>query len=141
VLALEGVAEHVLSRPSAQPVPFCLAWFAGRAAAISPVRPEAGLYKYDYQEGAERARVHLRIDPDGSGILLVNASRVMHLNPSAVPDDLPELRKNALHQAIGLIRRVYQVSKSQAGEDYVHIRNQLAELVRPDGLARCATWM
>jgi radical SAM protein with 4Fe4S-binding SPASM domain len=95
--------------------------------------PAPGLYKYDYQQGGERARVHLRIDPDGSGILLVNASRVVHLNPSAALLTYLSLEKKSLYQAIRLIRRVYQVSKAQAGQDYVQIHSQLGELIRPDG--------
>jgi len=50
--------------------------------------PVPGIYKYDYQELDERSRVHLRIDGelstgDANGILLVNANRVIHLNPTA----------------------------------------------------------
>jgi hypothetical protein len=41
------------------------------------------LEHYERQRLGERSRIHLRIDGDGSGILLVNASRVMHLNPTA----------------------------------------------------------
>src|SRR6266498_2236590 len=41
------------------------------------------LYHYTRQNEEERARIHLRIDPDGSGTLIVNANRVMHLNPTA----------------------------------------------------------
>ena len=111
------------------------AWH-GLQAALHPstqVVPAAGLYKYDYQQSAERARVHLRVDPDGSGILLVNASRVVHLNPSAALMTYLMLERTPPLQAIRLIRRVYQVSKSQAGQDYLKIRNQLAELIRPDG--------
>ena len=32
---------------------------------------------------SEKSRIHLRIDPDGTGTLIVNANRVMHLNPTA----------------------------------------------------------
>ena len=30
-----------------------------------------------------KARLHLRLEEDGHGLLLVNASRVYHFNPSA----------------------------------------------------------
>ena len=32
----------------------------------------------------EKSRAHLRLDADGHGTLIVNANRVMHLNPTAV---------------------------------------------------------
>jgi len=95
--------------------------------------PGPGLHKYDYQEGGERARVHLRIDPDGSGILLVNASRVVHLNPTAALMTYLSLEKKSLNEAIRQTRRVYRVSKYQAGLDYLQIHEKLTELIRPDG--------
>jgi radical SAM protein with 4Fe4S-binding SPASM domain len=108
----------------------------GIQAALHPSThkaPGPGLHKYDYQQGDERARLHLRIDPDGSGILLVNASRVVHLNPTAALMTYLSLEKKSLSEAIRLTRRVYQVSKYQSGLDYVQIHEKLAELIRPDG--------
>jgi radical SAM protein with 4Fe4S-binding SPASM domain len=111
------------------------AWHSLQAALHPPVQvvPGPGLYKYDHQKGSERARLHLRIDPDGSGILLVNANRVMHLNPTAVLMVYLLLEDTPYLQAISLTRQVYRVSKSQAGQDYIQIRNQLGELIRPEG--------
>ena len=31
----------------------------------------------------EKSRIHLRLDPDGHGTLIVNANRILHLNPTA----------------------------------------------------------
>jgi hypothetical protein len=45
--------------------------------------PAPGLYHFVREKGLEKSRIHLRIDPDGSGTLIVNASSVMHLNPTA----------------------------------------------------------
>ncbi len=45
--------------------------------------PASGLYHYRRENLGEVARVHLRLDPDGTGLLLVNASRVLRLNPTA----------------------------------------------------------
>ena len=41
------------------------------------------LYHYLRENGDEKSRIHLRVDPDGNGTLIVNASSVMHLNPTA----------------------------------------------------------
>ena len=35
------------------------------------------------QNADEKARIHLRMDADGHGTLIVNANRILHLNPSA----------------------------------------------------------
>ena len=45
--------------------------------------PSSGLYHYVRENESEKSRIHLRIDPDGHGTLIVNASSVMHLNPTA----------------------------------------------------------
>ena len=43
-----------------------------------------GISHFFIKDGESQSRVHLRIDPDGSGLLIVNAARVFHLNPTAV---------------------------------------------------------
>ena len=45
--------------------------------------PSSGLYHYTRENADEKSRIHLRVDPDGTGTLIVNANRVMHLNPTA----------------------------------------------------------
>ncbi len=95
--------------------------------------PTPGLYHYTRQDGPERSRIHLRIDPDGSGLLLVNASRVMHLNPTAALMAKLALAETAPEQAVKGIQKAYQVPASQASTDYAHFCEQLDELVRPDG--------
>jgi hypothetical protein len=45
--------------------------------------PSSGLYHYTRETEYEKSRIHLRVDPDGTGTLIINASRIMHLNPTA----------------------------------------------------------
>jgi hypothetical protein len=52
-------------------------------ALSSSKGPSSGLYHYTRETADEKSRIHLRIDPDGTGTLIVNASSVMHLNPTA----------------------------------------------------------
>lgn len=57
---------------------------AGLAAALGPdamVRP--GLYTYRVQPGRGSRRIHLRIEEDGSGLVLVDVTDVVHLNATA----------------------------------------------------------
>ncbi len=95
--------------------------------------PKPGLFHFDYQENGERSRVHLRIDPDGSGLLLVNASRVMHLNPMAATMSFFVLQKIPQDVALSSLARSYDVSQDQLLYDYAQIADQLRELVKPDG--------
>jgi radical SAM protein with 4Fe4S-binding SPASM domain len=91
------------------------------------------LYHYLREIDGERTRVHLRIDPDECGILLVNASRVLHLNPTAAFMAHLALDGTSEQRALDAITRRYQISHKQAQSDYQAFNLQLAELVRPDG--------
>jgi radical SAM protein with 4Fe4S-binding SPASM domain len=95
--------------------------------------PAPGLYHFRREEDGGKARLHLRIDPDGQGLLVVNASRVFHLNPTAAAMAFLELNKMPQEQAVAALTRWYRVTKTQACQDYAHISGLVAELARPDG--------
>ncbi|MBN2548126.1 MAG: PqqD family peptide modification chaperone [Anaerolineales bacterium] len=106
---------------------------SGSAAYGEPALAAAGLYHYIRENPGERSRIHLRVDPDGSGILLVNASRVMHLNPTAAFMARMALEELPEDDAVHLLMDRYQVDKPQAQRDYHTLVEQLNELIRPDG--------
>ena len=96
--------------------------------------PQPGLYHFALQPAPEeKSRAHLRIDPDGSGILLINASRVLHLNPTAALMAYLYLKEIPAAQAVRTLRRAYQVSERQALLDYTQNSRTLGELLRSDG--------
>ncbi len=104
-----------------------------RVAGQGSLVPQGGLYHFDYQGSGERARVHLRIDHDGSGLLLVNASRVMHLNPTATMMAYFILQKTPQDGAIKIIAHTFDAPVDQITKDYAKITYQLTELIKPDG--------
>ncbi len=95
--------------------------------------PRPGLYHYTRAHQDEKSRIHLRLDPDGHGTLIVNANRILHLNPTAalmaffVLEDIPD------RDALRSIRQKYNVKDRQARLDLGTVRTQLEDLVRPDG--------
>jgi radical SAM protein with 4Fe4S-binding SPASM domain len=95
--------------------------------------PPAGLYHYQRERVGERSRVHLRLDPDGSGLLLVNASRVVHLNPTAAFMAYLYLEDTPEEQALHTLTRTYAVPTEQARQDYGQVVAQVGGLIRPDG--------
>jgi radical SAM protein with 4Fe4S-binding SPASM domain len=100
--------------------------------------PPPGLYHFERQGDNERSRIHLRIDPDRSGkgchgILLVNASRVMHLNPTAAMMAYLVLNQTPTGEAVRTLTRQFRVSRAQAQIDYAQFSAELADLLRPDG--------
>ena len=95
--------------------------------------PAPGLYHYVRENEVEKSRIHLRLDPDGAGTLIVNASSVLHLNPTAAYMAWLLLEKRSEQESIGSLTFRYSVSKQQAVGDLASFRQQLDELIRPDG--------
>jgi radical SAM protein with 4Fe4S-binding SPASM domain len=91
------------------------------------------IFHYAIENPSEKSRVHLRMDADGHGTLVVNANRVMHLNPTAALMAYLLLEKTDEKDAIKAIQRAYRVSASQARDDLASFNLQLSELLRPDG--------
>src|ERR1041384_7131311 len=91
------------------------------------------LYHYTRENEHEKSRIHLRIDPDGTGTLIVNANRVMHLNPTAAFMAWLILEGKTEEKRISALISRYAVSKKQAETDLSSFLVQLEELIRPDG--------
>lgn len=96
--------------------------------------PSSGLYHYLRENEHEKSRIHVRIDPDGTGTLIVNANRVMHLNPSAAFMAWLILEEKTKEESIRELTSRYSVSKKQAEADLSSFSSQLEELIRPDGV-------
>lgn len=101
---------------------------SGQAFNLQP-----GLYHYTRQDEDEKSRIHLRIDPDGVGTLIVNANRVMHLNPTAALMAYLILENVDEQSALKSIQNKYRIGASQARADLSEFRIQISELLRPDG--------
>jgi radical SAM protein with 4Fe4S-binding SPASM domain len=95
--------------------------------------PQSGLYHYRREDGEEKSRIHLRLDPDGHGTLIVNSNRILHLNPTAALMAFLSLEKVDEKVAVKTIQKEYQVSRRQAITDLQSINQQLEDLLRPDG--------
>jgi radical SAM protein with 4Fe4S-binding SPASM domain len=95
--------------------------------------PTAGLYHYTREDGEEKSRIHLRVDPDGIGTLIVNANRVMHLNPTAALMAWLILDGKTKEEQLRSLTAQYAISKRQAESDLSTFRYQLEEVIRPDG--------
>ncbi|GAB4504552.1 MAG: hypothetical protein Fur0043_15460 [Anaerolineales bacterium] len=74
-------------------------------------------------------RLHLRLRKDGSGILIVNASTVLHLNPTASEYALHFIKGTPPSEAAREISRRYRVSKGMALEDYTDFVERIQTLV------------
>jgi radical SAM protein with 4Fe4S-binding SPASM domain len=78
-------------------------------------------------------RVHLRVEPDGRGLLVLNASRVLHLNQTAAEYARLILEQTPEAEAVRTIRRRYRVDAAAARSDYRRVQEQLETLIASDG--------
>jgi radical SAM protein with 4Fe4S-binding SPASM domain len=97
-------------------------------------RSSLRIYHYTREDKHEKSRIHLRLDEDGTGTLIVNANRVMHLNPTAALMAYLILEEKEEKEVIQAIQRQYRVNTAQARNDLSAFRLQLSELLRPDGV-------
>ena len=101
-----------------------------------PAQPPApGLYPFDQAIDDQRtARYHLRVDPDGGGLLVVNATACAHLTPSGalIADRLLQGQsEDAVLQA--LAQSFDGVAPEQQRQDVAQVQALLAELADPAG--------
>ncbi|MHC1785118.1 MAG: PqqD family peptide modification chaperone [Anaerolineaceae bacterium] len=87
-------------------------------------------FQKTWPEGS--ARLHLRIEEDGSGLLFINANQVFHLNQTAARMALLSLQEKSSDQIINDLTRSFRVSRTQAEEDYQAFRSQFDFLISPD---------
>lgn len=93
-----------------------------------------GMYSYQSPQDAEdQYRLHLRIDEDGAGILVINASTVLHLNQTAVEFAFHLIKQTEREEAIQQIARRYRVDQDQIRRDFEEFMEKVQTLIHtPD---------
>ena len=100
---------------------------ADRFAKVHPLA-EGVYHKQDVQEN-KPYRVHLRLSPDGSGTLILNASMILHLNPSAAEYAYHFIHGTEPEEAIKQVAARYSVSKDVARQDYQGFLDKMETLI------------
>lgn len=93
-----------------------------------------GMFTYQSPPDADdQYRLHLRIDQEGQGILVVNASTVLHLNQTAVEFAYYFVRQIDREEAIQRIAKRYRVDEDQIRRDFDEFLEKLQTLIHtPD---------
>ena len=92
-----------------------------------------GLYHFRKDDDSSRTRIHLRVDPDGAGTLVINASSILHLNPSATMIAYHHLDGSSPAEIkIQLIRAFSQI-EDNVDQDIPLITADLDAFIRADG--------
>ncbi|TLN21969.1 radical SAM protein, partial [bacterium] len=97
------------------------------------IPPKAGVYHFLREKPQEKVRAHLRVNPDGSGLLLVNAARIYHFNPSAAFMAYLVLQKTPRSQALKSLARAFNAARDTLAQDFDQVSERVEGFLDPDG--------
>ncbi len=100
---------------------------AGRFSKVEPL-PE-GLHHLQATRNEKPYRLHLRLQKDGTGILILNASTILHLNSTAAEYAFHFIQGVTPEEAARQISKRYRIRRSIALQDYTDFVNRIETLV------------
>lgn len=100
---------------------------ADRFAKVRPL--PVGTYHKQAAQDEKPYRIHLRLRPDGSGVLILNASTVLHLNPTAAEYAYHFIHGTEPEEAAKQVAARYRVSRAVAREDYQDFVERIETLI------------
>jgi len=77
-----------------------------------------GRYTYRGKEDFTGLALQLRVEPDGQGLLVINANTVLYLNETAAAHAFFFMQGMTTDEAVKKIRRMYRVNKKTARDDH-----------------------
>lgn len=103
--------------------------FFDKARVLPP-----GLYNYQSPKEHEyQYRLHLRIEPGGQGLLIINASTVLHLNQTATELAYYLVNQIPKPEAIESMVKRYQINFAEASKDYEDFMDRIETIINtPD---------
>lgn len=101
--------------------------FADRFTKVEPL--PVGTHHLQAAQDEKPYRIHLRLKKDGSGILILNASTVLQLNPTAAEYAFHFIKGAAPEEAAKQVSARYRVNKKMALEDYNNFTDQIQTLI------------
>ena len=102
---------------------------------FQPKKPiPAGMYTYiSPPDDPRNYRLHLRLEEQGGGVLIVNASTILHLNQTAADYAYYLIHTTPPDEVAKKMVSRYRVSSDQAKQDYLNLSSRIQTLVEtPD---------
>jgi radical SAM protein with 4Fe4S-binding SPASM domain len=110
-----------------------MAWLKDLFNKERPIK--AGLFQYRGQEGDTNFRLHLRIEPDSKGVLVINASRILHLNQTAAEMAKHIIEGDETTVAVKqMLKRYHGVKAERLEQDYNSLKEKIFTLARTDDI-------
>lgn len=100
---------------------------ADRFAKVEPL--PVGTHHLQATQDEKPYRVHLRLQKDGSGVFIINASTVLQLNPTAAECAFHFIKGSAPEEAAKQIAARYRINKKAAMEDFNNFIEQIHTLI------------
>lgn len=100
---------------------------SGRFAKTLPL-PE-GTHHKQAMEDEKPYRIHLRLLRDGSGVLIVNATTILHLNPTAAEYAYHFIKGTSAEEAARQVAARYRVNQKTALKDFENFTAQIHTLI------------
>jgi MoaA/NifB/PqqE/SkfB family radical SAM enzyme len=97
---------------------------------FTPVQPLSRevLHYQTPPDADEQYRIHLRVEGDGRGLLVINAATILHLNQTATEYARLLIQGADEEEAATEMARRYRVSRSQAQDDYRQLQDHILTL-------------
>jgi hypothetical protein len=105
---------------------------ADQFSKVQPL-PEGTHHMQAVPEDEKPYRLHLRLQKDGSGTLIVNAATILHLNPTAAEYAYHFIKGTPPEEAAKEISKRYRITKGVALEDFLDFVDRIQTLIEtPD---------
>ena len=103
-----------------------------KPATAQPLTAET----HTFQSGPDESpyRLHLRLLKDGSGILIINAATVLHLNPTAAEFAFHMMKGTPAEQTAKEIAKRYRISEAEAQKDYQDFHERVQTVIHTPNL-------
>jgi organic radical activating enzyme len=102
---------------------------------FAPKQPlEPGHYSYTAPPESDlHYRLNLRLEEDGSGVLIVNAATILHLNQTAAEYAYHLIQEDSVDQTAAEVAARYRINQQQAAIDYQNFKERILTLINtPD---------
>ncbi len=101
-----------------------------KQAAFIPV----GVYHYQSPpDGELQYRLHLRVSENGEGLLIINASTILHLNLTATEYAYHLIMDTPTEEVVRIIASRYKINRNDARMDFVEVKQKIHTMLEvPD---------
>ena len=93
-----------------------------------------GVYHYQTPPEADlQYRLHLRVGNDGEGLLIINASTILHLNQTATEYAYHIIQQTPADETARIVSNRYKIDRGAAGMDFLEVSQKIKTLLEvPD---------